>query len=302
MAGRAPAVTRCSAPCWRPSYRASHRLEGVDLVGGLVGSQGGDPREAQREPRLVAVRADDHVERDLDDDLRLDLAVAPVARDRVRLEPLRHLGDLGVGQPAVRLADRDQPLALGVADRERVVGQDAVALAVADLDADHDAVDRRQGLLHLQPAEAAPAGRVAAVGVLDHEALVAPGARLGERGLERVDVGRRDQVGAGEPAAVRRRAAARAPRAGDAARSAAAAAAARPARRRPVRAPSTSKATKITGTSARIASRRRLAPEPRLERDERQHDAVLPGEDLAVEDAVPRQVYGRLGHLRELAA
>ena len=35
--------------------------------------------------------------------------------------------------------------------------------------------------------------------------------------------------------------------------------------------------------------RRRLAPEPRLERDERQDGAVAPGEDLAIEDPVPRQ-------------
>ena len=58
------------------------------------------------EARLVAVRADDDVERDLDDDRRLDLAVAAVTGDRVRLEPAGHLGDLGVGQAAVRLADR----------------------------------------------------------------------------------------------------------------------------------------------------------------------------------------------------
>ena len=63
-----------------------------------------------------------------------------------------------------------------VADRERVVGQDAVALAVADLDADDDAIDGGQRLLHLQPAEAAPARCVDALRVLDHQALVAPGA------------------------------------------------------------------------------------------------------------------------------
>ena len=155
-----PAVTSCSAPCWRPSYRA-RTVSSVSISSsGLSGPKVGDPRKAQRVARLVAVRADDHVERDLDDDRRLDLAVAPEALDRVGLEPRRHLGDLGVGQAAVRLADRDEPVVLRVADGERVVGQDAVALAVADLDPDDDAIDRRQRLLHLQPAEAAPAGRV----------------------------------------------------------------------------------------------------------------------------------------------
>src|SRR6476469_8193971 len=83
-------------------------LERVDLVGRLVRPERGDPREPQRKPRLVAVRADDDVERDLDDDGRLDLAVAPEPGDRVLLEPARHLGDLGIGQAAVRLADVDE--------------------------------------------------------------------------------------------------------------------------------------------------------------------------------------------------
>ena len=48
------------------------------------------------------------------------------------------------------------------------------------LHADHDAVERGEGLLHLQPAQAAPARRVPAVGVLDHQPLVAPRSSLGE--------------------------------------------------------------------------------------------------------------------------
>ena len=105
----APAVTRCSAPCWRPSYRARRRSRACrSRRRGLSRPQVGDPREAQREPGLVAGRAHDHVEGDLDDDRRLDHPVAPERRDRVGLEPAGHLGDLGVGQAAVGLADRDQ--------------------------------------------------------------------------------------------------------------------------------------------------------------------------------------------------
>ena len=77
------------------------------------------------------------------------------------LEPARHLGDLGIGQPAVGLADVDER-SLGrtgpvVEHREGVVGQHAVAAAVPDLDADHHAVERGQGLLQLQPGVAAAA-------------------------------------------------------------------------------------------------------------------------------------------------
>src|SRR6476646_4861252 len=110
--------------------QGADRLQRVDLVGRLVRPKRGDPREPQREPRLVAVRADDHVERDLDDDGRLDLAIAPEPGDRVLLEPARHLGDLGVGQAAVRLADVDQPVVLGGGHIIRKKNQDAAPLAV----------------------------------------------------------------------------------------------------------------------------------------------------------------------------
>ena len=197
-------MTSNSAPCCRPFVQRRDRLDRVDLVDGLVGAERDDPREPEREPRPVAVRADDHVKGDLDDDGRLDHVVAAVARERVILEPACHLGDLGVGQAAVGLADVDQSVAVGVAHREGVVAQDPVALAVADLDADDDAIDGGQRLLHLQPAEAPPAGRVDALRVLDHQALVAPAARIGEGGLDRIDVGGGDQVRAGEPPAIDR--------------------------------------------------------------------------------------------------
>ena len=71
----------------QPLVQRGHGLDRVDLVDRLVRPQRGDAREAQAEARLVALAADDDVERDLDDDRRLDLAVAPELGDRVRLEP-----------------------------------------------------------------------------------------------------------------------------------------------------------------------------------------------------------------------
>ena len=139
--------------------------------GALVLPDAHDAREAQREPRGMPRRAVDDVEGDLDDDRGLDDAVAPVDAERVRLEPARHLRDLGVGQAAVGLADGDE-LALGrigsvVDDRERVVREDPVAPAVPDLDADDDAVERRERLLELEPGEAAATRGIDRVGVLD---------------------------------------------------------------------------------------------------------------------------------------
>src|SRR5215210_3335424 len=74
------------------------RLQGVDLVGGFVRPKGGDPREPERVARLMTGRTDDDVERDLDDDAGFDLPIAAEPGDRVRLEPLSHLRDLGVGE------------------------------------------------------------------------------------------------------------------------------------------------------------------------------------------------------------
>ena len=58
----------------------------------------------------------------------------------------------------------------------------------------------------------------------------------------------------------------------------------------------------MTGIVREDLRRRVLAPEPRLELEERQHHAVLPGEQLAVEDPRPGQVAGARDDLRELAA
>ena len=210
-----------------------HCLDRVDLGRRLVRAQVGDAREAQREPGLVPVRADDDVERDLDDDERLHLAVAPVPGDRVGLEPAGHLGDLGIGQAAVRLADRDQAVGRGVADGERVVGQHPVPLAVADLDADDDAIDGRERLLHLQPAQAAATRRIAAGRVLDHQALVAPGTRRREGRFEGVRIVSDRKERADEPATLRRRRQVDRVEAFTAGAQAARAAALRPARCRP---------------------------------------------------------------------
>ena len=48
--------------------------------------------------------------------------------------------------------------------------------------------------------------------------------------------------------------------------------------------------------------RRRLAPEPCLQALERQHEAVLPGEDLAIDDPGPGERPGGLDDLGELRA
>ncbi len=124
----------------------------------LVQAQARDPREPEREARLVPAAPHDHVEGDLHHDDRLHDPIAPVAGERVRLEPGSALDDLRVRQAAVRLPDRDELTRRVVPNGECVVGQDAVALAVAAFDAHHDAVQRRERLLHLQPT-GARAGR-----------------------------------------------------------------------------------------------------------------------------------------------
>src|SRR5512132_1892835 len=59
--------------------QAGDRHERVDLVRPLVGAEPRDAREPEREPRLVARGAHDHVEGDLDDDGGLHDPVAAIA-------------------------------------------------------------------------------------------------------------------------------------------------------------------------------------------------------------------------------
>src|ERR1035437_345418 len=162
------------------AIEALDRLESVDLARALVGPDAHYARKAKREAGLMTRRTLDHVEGHFDYDRRLDLPETAEAAKRVGLEPGGHFGYLRVCQTRVGLANRDQPFGGFVADRERVVGQDGVTLAVADLDTDDHAVDGRQRPLHLQPAQATPSRRVHAGGILDHQALVAAGSGLGE--------------------------------------------------------------------------------------------------------------------------
>src|SRR5579864_870813 len=94
-------------------------------------------------------------------------------RQGMLLEILRQLGDLGVGQSGVGLADSHQTVALLGADRERVVGEDAVPLAVTVLDRRHHHVERGERPLQLQPRLAAASWCVRRTGRLHHHAFIA---------------------------------------------------------------------------------------------------------------------------------
>src|SRR4051812_27913190 len=70
------------------------RVERVGFGRRLVEAEVGDSGEAQREAGLVAIRAEDDVEGDLDDHQRVDQPVAAVLADRVLLEPAGHRRNL----------------------------------------------------------------------------------------------------------------------------------------------------------------------------------------------------------------
>src|SRR6266566_1126258 len=88
-------------------------------------------------------------------------------------EPLRHFGDLSVGQSRVGLADVDQPVA--VPNGKRVVAKHSDSLSVSVLDRGYDDIERREFALELEPRLTAPPGSVARVEILDHQAFVAAG-------------------------------------------------------------------------------------------------------------------------------
>ena len=235
----------------------------------------------------MARRADDDIEGDLDHDGRFHLAVPAEPGDRVRLEPAGHLGDLGVRQAAVGLADVDQLATGRIANGERVVAQHAVTLAVPALHADDHAIDRGQRLLHLQPAEAAPTGRIGAARVLDHQALVASGAGGGEGGLQGGGIGRGDEMRSREATAIKGEWQVDRVQPGAALRQ-------RRPKQRFDRLAARPQRQHVEGDVddrhlGPDGVRRRLAPQPPLEGDERQDHAVAPGQDLTIEDPVPGQ-------------
>src|SRR3954447_690884 len=100
-----------SAPALESAVKDFHVRQRVDLAHVLVGTQPKYSRKAQRVATIVPVGAVDHVERDLDDDVRLDHVETPYLLERVLTEIRRHLRDLLVREPAVRLANRHQPVA-----------------------------------------------------------------------------------------------------------------------------------------------------------------------------------------------
>ncbi len=135
---------------------------------------------------------------------RLDHPIPPLAPDRVRLEPARHLRDLGVRQAAVRLADRDQLAARrrrGPRTCSRTAPRGACRARPRRPTTTQSSV-ASAFFIFSQPRPRRP-GEYAAVGVLDHEPLVAPRARLDERRLQRLRPSRdRGEVAEREAAAL----------------------------------------------------------------------------------------------------
>src|SRR6185436_10338184 len=109
---RAPAwpahSTSLPFPFQLPLVNPPYLIDRRDLIDRLVVADARDPREAQRVPRLVPRRLLDAVERDLQNDRRLDEVHRPVARGRRLLEMLGEAIDLDVGQAGVGLADVHQ--------------------------------------------------------------------------------------------------------------------------------------------------------------------------------------------------
>src|SRR5258705_5230567 len=141
----------------------------------LIRAQPHDPWKAYRVARVVPVASLDLVEGDLDDRVGPDDARAPEVLDRRRQEVLGHLRDLLIGETRVRLADDAQ--AVAVLHRERVVGEDAVALPVAPLDRRDDPAERAQRPPHLEPPHPAPTRPGWAPRAPDHQAFGPPPAR-----------------------------------------------------------------------------------------------------------------------------
>src|SRR5438552_3245651 len=158
-------------------------LDRVGVANGLVLADAKHAREAHRDSRLVAFGALDALESQLEDELRLHDAHRTEALDRALADERVDLADLLVGETRIRLRERHQLVAIPQA--ERVVGEEARALAVARLRVDEDGIERVRLDLPLPPHAARPADAILRIEALDHEAfrsmLAALRARLRER-------------------------------------------------------------------------------------------------------------------------
>src|SRR5215210_3567410 len=95
------------------SYQGLERRNSVGFIGGLVGADAADPREAHGEPRLVAGAFVNRIERDFEHQGLLDLAHRPEALDGVAANPAVEPLQLLVGEAEIGLADGKQLVRVG---------------------------------------------------------------------------------------------------------------------------------------------------------------------------------------------
>src|SRR5690606_21182762 len=158
------------------SYVSDHEgADGVDRVGvlgALVGAVAQDPGETEGHAARIAGRALHAVEGDLHHQLWTDL-YGPLVRGTLGefQEAFRLPGEQLVGQALEGLPQHDEPARRRVAGAEMEVGQLALPAAVTPLGGQDHQVERVAGL-HLDPARAAPPGRVRGRQRLDDQPFV----------------------------------------------------------------------------------------------------------------------------------
>src|SRR5207248_3098649 len=103
---RQPQTARIfSKICGAALAKASRVFERVDFASGFLGADAFDARKAQREAARVAITWLHGIERDFEHDIRRDLAIAVMLRDRRGFEIIGELRDLGIGEAGVGFAD-----------------------------------------------------------------------------------------------------------------------------------------------------------------------------------------------------
>src|SRR5438067_7058786 len=149
--------SRGAVPCIDFLQYPLERFESVRLARRLVPAQPADARKAHREPRLVPRRALQALEGDFQHETALgvvdDLAHRAEALARIAANEAVDLQKLLIGEPEIRLADRDQLVAilpLGP-DPEGVVGVIGGALAVTALGIHQHGVHRERLAFPLPP-------------------------------------------------------------------------------------------------------------------------------------------------------
>ena len=145
-----------------PFDQLTHGFDRVYFLDSFIVAQAQDAWEAQGVAALVPFRFLHAIKGHFEDDERLDNADFPMREFLygVGAKPFGQLGQLHIGEARICFADVEKLTILFRAPHgEGVIREQVTTLAVSDLDACDDDIERRHGAFEFQPLSPAPVAK-----------------------------------------------------------------------------------------------------------------------------------------------